>query len=67
MFQCFPFTGIGPEAESNPVTLRIKYGIIPKKRGKSKGGRGITGAKSAKWKRKRVAFIPIRLRQSKVG
>jgi hypothetical protein len=29
--QCFRFPGIGPEAESNPVTLRIKYGIIPKK------------------------------------
>ena len=29
--RCFRFTGIGPEAESNPVTLRIKYGIIPKK------------------------------------
>ena len=23
------FTGIGPEAKSNPVTLRIKYGIGP--------------------------------------
>ena len=31
--QCFRFPGIGPEAESNPVTLRIKYGIIPKKSG----------------------------------
>ena len=27
--QCFPFPGIGPEAESSPVTLRIKYGICP--------------------------------------
>ena len=27
------FTGIGPEAKSIPVTLRIKYGIIPKKSG----------------------------------
>ena len=27
------FTGIGPEAESNRVTLRIKYGKIPKKTG----------------------------------
>ena len=25
----FPFSGIGPEAESSPVTLRIKYGICP--------------------------------------
>ena len=29
LYQCFPFTGIGPEAKSNPVTLRIKYGICP--------------------------------------
>jgi len=28
--QCSTFTGIGAEAESSPVTLRIKYGIIPK-------------------------------------
>ena len=34
----FRFTGIGPEAESNPVTLRVKYGIIPKKSGKRGGG-----------------------------
>eukprot|EP00964_Phaeocystis_antarctica_P131491 scaffold95386_cov33-Phaeocystis_antarctica.AAC.2 len=27
--QCSTFTGIGPEAESNHVTLRIKYGIRP--------------------------------------
>ena len=27
--QCFRFTGIGPDAESNPATLRIKYGIHP--------------------------------------
>jgi len=27
--QCSIFTGIGPEAESNHVTLRIKYGICP--------------------------------------
>ena len=27
--QCSTFTGIGPEAESNHVTLRIKYGICP--------------------------------------
>ena len=27
--QCFPFPGIGPEAESSHVTLRIKYGIYP--------------------------------------
>ena len=31
--QCGTFTGIGPEAESNHVTLRIKYGKIPKKTG----------------------------------
>ena len=31
--QCVIFTGIGPEAESNRVTLRIKYGKIPKKTG----------------------------------
>ena len=31
--QCATFTGIGPEAESNHVTLRIKYGKIPKKTG----------------------------------
>ena len=31
--QCVIFTGIGPEAESNHVTLRIKYGKIPKKTG----------------------------------
>jgi hypothetical protein len=31
--QCATFTGIGPEAESNHVTLRIKYGQIPKKLG----------------------------------
>ena len=31
--QCSTFPGIGPEAESNPVILRIKYGIIPKKCG----------------------------------
>ena len=30
---CATFTGIGPEAESNHVTLRIKYGKIPKKTG----------------------------------
>ena len=29
--QCGIFTGIGPEAESNHVGLRIKYGQIPKK------------------------------------
>ena len=28
-YQCFPFPGIGPEGKSNPVTLRIKYGIGP--------------------------------------
>ena len=28
--QCCPFPGIGPEAKSNPATLRINYGIIPK-------------------------------------
>ena len=27
--QCGTFPGIGPEAESNHVTLRIKYGKIP--------------------------------------
>ena len=31
--QCGTFTGIGPEAESNHVTRRIKYGKIPKKTG----------------------------------
>ena len=31
--QCEAFTGIGPEAESNHVTLRIKSGKIPKKTG----------------------------------
>ena len=31
--QCGTFPGIGPEAESNHVTLRIKYGKIPKKTG----------------------------------
>ena len=31
--QCSIFTGIGPAAESNRVTLRIKYGKIPKKTG----------------------------------
>ena len=31
--QCGIFTGIGPDAESNPATLRIKYGIIPKNSG----------------------------------
>ena len=31
--QCSPFTGIGPEAKSKPVTLRIKYGIYPIKSG----------------------------------
>ena len=31
--QCGIFTGIGPEAESNHVSLRIKYGQIPKKAG----------------------------------
>ena len=31
--QCGIFTGIGPKAESNHVTLRIKYGKIPKKTG----------------------------------
>ena len=31
--QCCPFTGIGPEAKSKPVTLRIKYGIYPIKSG----------------------------------
>ena len=31
--QCGIFTGIGPDAESNPATLRIKYGMIPKKAG----------------------------------
>ena len=29
----FRFTGIGPDAESNPATLRIKYGINPGKSG----------------------------------
>ena len=28
--QCFRFTGIGPDAESNPAILRIKYGINPR-------------------------------------
>ena len=27
--QCCPFPGIGPEAESSPVTLRIKNAICP--------------------------------------
>ena len=27
--QCCPFPGIGPEAESNPVTLRINTGFVP--------------------------------------
>ena len=31
--QCGTFTGIGPEAESNHVTLSIKSGKIPKKTG----------------------------------
>ena len=31
--QCEAFPGIGPEAESNHVTLRIKSGKIPKKTG----------------------------------
>ena len=31
--QCGTFTGIGPEAESNHVTLSIKTGKIPKKTG----------------------------------
>ena len=31
--QCVIFTGIGPAAESNHVTLRIKSGKIPKKTG----------------------------------
>ena len=31
--QCGIFTGIGPEAESSHVSLRIKYGQIPKKAG----------------------------------
>ena len=31
--QCGIFPGIGPAAESNRVTLRIKYGKIPKKTG----------------------------------
>ena len=31
--QCEAFTGIGPEAESNHVTLSIKSGKIPKKTG----------------------------------
>ena len=31
--QCGIFTGIGPEAKSSPATLRIKYGMIPKKSG----------------------------------
>ena len=31
--QCFRFTWIGPDAESNPATLRIKYGINPGKSG----------------------------------
>ena len=31
--QCSIFTGMSPEAKSNAVTLRIKYGIIPKKSG----------------------------------
>ena len=28
-WQCSIFTGIGPEAESKHVTLRINYGIFP--------------------------------------
>ena len=36
--QCGIFTGMSPEAKSNAVTLRIKYGIIPKKSGKRGGG-----------------------------
>ena len=38
---CGIFTGIGPEVESNHVTLRIKYGKIPKKPGISLPIRGL--------------------------
>ena len=46
--QCFPFPGIGPDAESNPATLRIKYGINP----------GISGIYPIPAAESKVGYIP---------
>ena len=47
--QCFPFTGIGPAAESNPATIRIKYGINP----------GISGICPIPAAESKVGYIPL--------
>ena len=47
--QCFRFTGIGPDAESNPATLRIKYGINP----------GISGICPIPAAESKVGYIPL--------
>ena len=46
--QCFPFPGIGPAAESNPATIRIKYGINP----------GISGICPIPAAESKVGYIP---------
>ena len=46
--QCSPFPGIGPDAESNPATLRIKYGINP----------GISGIYPIPAAESKVGYIP---------
>ena len=48
-YQCFRFTGIGPDAESNPATLRIKYGINP----------GISGICPIPAAESKVGYIPL--------
>ena len=47
--QCFPFTGIAPAAESNPATIRIKYGINP----------GISGICPIPAAESKVGYIPL--------
>ena len=47
--QCFPFTGIGPDAESNPAALRIKYGINP----------GVSGIHPIPAAESKVGYIPL--------
>ena len=47
--QCFPFPGIGPAAESNPATIRIKYGINP----------GISGICPIPAAESKVGYIPL--------
>ena len=47
--QCFPFPRIGPDAESNPATLRIKYGMNP----------GISGICPIPAAESKVGYLPL--------